>query len=528
MAHPSPRNLVPSSGDIQAPSIEDIRARCQDTFGVRACAWQAEFAQAILARKSDVILEVATGMGKTLAFWLPLLFRSKGIQIVITTLNTLGKQCVDSLTKAGIGAVSIDGSLSHEKMAQVFKEIRNKKYRVIIVSPEQLMKEDSHFERLFKTSGFLEAIISFIIDEAHVIKTWGTFRPEYREIERLRYRLRKEIPFALVSATMPVLVRQDISRVIRIRKENLTTITRSTDRPNVHLVVCKIEYALKSFQDLAFIINRQELAKPNGLRPPKFLIFFDNITESVAATKYLWSLIGQEHKPEEKIKWFNSCMSEDYKKGEIEKLRSGELWGLCTTDSFGMGMDLPDIMLIVQYRVTCNLCSLWQRFGRGSRDRDLEATAILLAEAKHFDGGCKKTEGKAAGIKRKRQNGDTSAGSPNKRPTITPAAEPNMPTRIFSSNSPNHAVSALGCLNHSIQGPDASDNEIEMADSELDEADEARQVLYSTAANIVLKNKRKAAELEPAMEDYINAEGRGLGCRRKVIKLYFSSDKTSE
>lgn len=103
------------------PSIEQVRQRCQEIFGVRPCKWQIDFARAILERKSDVVLEVGTGMGKTLAFWLPILFRPEGTQIVVTALNALGQQCVRQLKEHGISAVSVDGTVSAGEMAQIFK-----------------------------------------------------------------------------------------------------------------------------------------------------------------------------------------------------------------------------------------------------------------------------------------------------------------------------------------------------------------------------------------------------------------------
>ena len=101
-------------------SLEEIRTRCEEVFKVRPCRFQTEFARNILLRK-DVILEIATGMGKTLAFWLPILFRPTGIQVVVTALNALEHQCDASLAEYGILAVAIDGTLEHERVTTVFK-----------------------------------------------------------------------------------------------------------------------------------------------------------------------------------------------------------------------------------------------------------------------------------------------------------------------------------------------------------------------------------------------------------------------
>src|SRR6267154_1453308 len=98
-----------SSGRQQIPSFADIRSRTLEKFGVKPCLWQLKVAQALLKGDWDVICTAGTGMGKTLGFWLPLLFRDGGIQIIVTPLNMLGKQNAASLAKAGIRGIFIDG-----------------------------------------------------------------------------------------------------------------------------------------------------------------------------------------------------------------------------------------------------------------------------------------------------------------------------------------------------------------------------------------------------------------------------------
>ncbi|KAF8976569.1 P-loop containing nucleoside triphosphate hydrolase protein, partial [Cyathus striatus] len=100
--------------------------------------------------------------------------------------------------------------------------------------------------------------------------------------------------------------------------------------------------------------------------PPKFLIFFDDINESIATREYLCTLVPPAY--HDKIKWFNADMSDEYKEDESQNLLEGHTWGMCTTDSFGMGMDLPDIGLVVQWRATCSLTTLWQRIGRAAHN----------------------------------------------------------------------------------------------------------------------------------------------------------------
>ncbi|KAG1724447.1 uncharacterized protein EDB91DRAFT_1024821, partial [Suillus paluster] len=78
-------------------------------------------------------------------------------------------------------------------------------------------------------------------------------------------------------------------------------------------------------------------------------------------------------------------MTTEFKEAEVTNLIAGDTWGLCTTEAFGMGMDVPDMTLVIQWRASCKLSALWQQFGRAARDCTLQGTALLFAEKEYFD-----------------------------------------------------------------------------------------------------------------------------------------------
>ncbi|KAG5649238.1 hypothetical protein H0H81_005192, partial [Sphagnurus paluster] len=78
-------------------------------------------------------------------------------------------------------------------------------------------------------------------------------------------------------------------------------------------------------------------------------------------------------------------MTSAYGEEEFEKFALGEVWGMAVTDAFGMGLDLPDVEIVVQYRVPGDLCTLWQHFGRAGHAAGLEVTTVLFVEKNHFD-----------------------------------------------------------------------------------------------------------------------------------------------
>ncbi|KAI6163847.1 hypothetical protein EDD17DRAFT_1438004, partial [Pisolithus thermaeus] len=107
----------------------------------------------------------------------------------------------------------------------------------------------------------------------------------------------------------------------------------------------KIKHPLTSYTDLFFLVPKGWMT--GDLAPPKFLVFFDDIQDAIAATKILQKCLPSE--VHHRIKWFNSDMTTTYKEAEVTHLCTGDTWGLCTTELFGMGMDVPDIAIVVQW-----------------------------------------------------------------------------------------------------------------------------------------------------------------------------------
>ena len=340
-------NCLPSG----ISTIVAVRRRVQILFGKRLCLWQYRVPEAIWQGK-HVVLNVGTGQGKTLAFYTQALVAPGKTQIIVTALNVLAAQNVAQLRAAGISAIAIIGddatpenfkvcpiAISQGSRNDAPQDIAAGKYAVVITSPEQTMKPGGGFEKLFSSPEFRARLTCVIFDEAHCISQWGSFRAEYTEISRLRHQL-PCIPMVFASATFSPLILSDIKMQFDLTAENTLYIQRPNDRPNVHITVRTIERAISSYADLAFLI-------PEGDNiPQKFLIFFDSINECVAAGSSLRHRLPPELR--DKISWFHSEMSDQHKKDELERLRKGEIWGLCATDSF---------RLVMSSSIFASLCS---------------------------------------------------------------------------------------------------------------------------------------------------------------------------
>ncbi|KIJ58560.1 hypothetical protein HYDPIDRAFT_178049 [Hydnomerulius pinastri MD-312] len=507
---PNQESSRPNSGPI--PTLNEIRERTQQVFGVRPCLWQLKVAEALLKGDKDVLCTVGTGMGKTLGFWMPLLFRPGGIQIVVTPLNMLGRQNASSLAKAGIRAIAINSETATPANFATFH------YRAIAVSPEQIMKPGGMFEKLLKDPLFTSRLISIVIDEAHCLTEWGEFRPEYTELGRLRYILPSSTPLMITSATLTAFALTSALRLLHMHTDRMVIIRRSSDRPNIKIGVKKIKYTLNSYTDLAFLI-------PEGWKPGH----------------YKCRTLSPKAPPPElrdKIKWFNSDMTMAYKEAELENLVSGETWGLCTTDSFGMGMDVADIVLIIQWRATCKLATLWQQFGRAARNQELTGTVLLFAEKDHFD------DERATKAARKAQREKT-----QKRKTKAAGLPASLrPAKCMDRSSPNKHMEVPSIeanegstASHDGGNADEGSSDEESDDETYSSGTHLPQAAAPCATGLegLLKaignvgpttkqdgrsRKRQKRGLDPGVDYLINAEIRtGLMCRRKVFDVCFDN-----
>jgi superfamily II DNA helicase RecQ len=202
---------------------------------------------------------------------------------------------------------------------------------MVTTSPEILMRNRGPFEALWAKKEFTQKILALIIDEVHCCSEWGVFRPDYRQLGRIRLMFNNPdtIPVYGASASLTPPLLQDIKNLLRLRPSMTDYLFRSNDRPAIHLSSRFMQYPANSFLDLAFLIP-EDCESP----VPPFLVFFDNIAEAQEACLTLRQMVPREHR--HKLRWFHSLMSPRYREIELKKIKAGEVWGYFATDSFGM------------------------------------------------------------------------------------------------------------------------------------------------------------------------------------------------
>ena len=205
---------------------------------------QREIIEDALAGRDAFVL-MPTGGGKSLCFQLPALMRD-GLTIVVSPLIALMKDQVDALQTSGIPATYLNSTLNREEAKARWRGLHRGQYRMLYVAPERLMLE-TFLERALNWN-----IAQFAIDEAHCISQWGhDFRPEYRELKKLRTHL-PDVPIMALTATATDRVRADIIKELTLRDPR--AYVASFNRPNLTYRVIPKTAAYE--QLLAFIRSR--------------------------------------------------------------------------------------------------------------------------------------------------------------------------------------------------------------------------------------------------------------------------------
>src|SRR5213594_4326393 len=301
----------------------------------------------------DVFVLMPTGGGKSLCFQLPALLRD-GLTIVVSPLISLMKDQVDALQTSGIAATFLNSALDRHEAVERLRRLNRGKYRMLYVAPERLMLE-TFLERALNWN-----IAQIAIDEAHCISEWGhDFRPEYRELKKLRKHL-PEVPMMALTATATERVRIDIIQELHLREPRCYV--ASFNRPNLtYRVVPKSE----PYEQLLAFIRR----RPN-----------DSGIIYCATRKSTDSLARNLNEDGISAKPYHAGLTTEERTKHQESFLRDDVLVITATIAFGMGINKPNVRFVVHYDLPKNLDSYYQETGRAGRD-GLQSECLLLFSA---------------------------------------------------------------------------------------------------------------------------------------------------
>jgi ATP-dependent DNA helicase RecQ len=301
----------------------------------------------------DVFVLMPTGGGKSLCFQLPALVRD-GLTIVVSPLISLMKDQVDALQTSGIAATYLNSTLDRQEATARWRGLYRGEYRMLYVAPERLML-DTFLERALNWN-----IAQIAIDEAHCISEWGhDFRPEYRELKKLRKHL-PDVPTMALTATATERVRSDIVKELKLHEPRCYV--ASFNRPNLTYRV--IPKSSPYEQVLAFIRQR-----PNE----SGIVYCASRKTTDSLAKKL-SADGIKAKP------YHAGLESKERATHQELFLRDDARVITATIAFGMGINKPNVRFVVHYDLPKNIESYYQETGRAGRD-GLPSECVLLFSA---------------------------------------------------------------------------------------------------------------------------------------------------
>ena len=332
---------------------------------------QQSIVEAAMAGES-VLGILPTGTGKSLCYQLPALSRydkTGALTVVISPLVALMADQVAGLERQGIGcAVTVNGLLSLPERKEMLDRVRLGDAGILIIAPEQLRSVSVRQALAQREIG------AWVLDEAHCLSRWGhDFRPDYRYVTRFIREKAADAPVLCLTATAKPEVREDIRRHFQERSGvHLKVFDGGARRANLEFVVVQTTPGEK-FAHVHQILD----ADLPSQAPGGAIVYCATRRQSEDIATFLCAKdVAAEH--------FHAGLSPEIKKTVQQRFIDGELRVIVATNAFGMGIDKPDVRLVVHADIPGSLENYLQEAGRAGRDR-ASARCVLLYTAEDVE-----------------------------------------------------------------------------------------------------------------------------------------------
>ena len=303
----------------------------------------------------DTLALLPTGGGKSLCFQVPALAMD-GLCIVISPLIALMKDQVENLRKRNITALAIHAGMKRKEVISTLRVAGNSNCRFLYVSPERI--ETALFREFLP--GLPVSLIA--VDEAHCISQWGyDFRPAYLRIRQLREELPGIGVLALTASATPA-VQKDICKQLLFGEENV--FRQSFERPNLSYSVFEVASKINKVVDILQKVQGSSIVYCKSRKRTKE--YADLLNMHGIAAGFYHAGLEREERDQIQDQWLSN------------KIRT-----IVCTNAFGMGIDKPDVRLVIHPDTPDCLENYYQEAGRAGRDGK-KAYAVLLYNNKEL------------------------------------------------------------------------------------------------------------------------------------------------
>lgn len=312
---------------------------------------QEEIISTVVASQ-DVLALLPTGGGKSICYQVPGIMLG-GITLVVSPLIALMQDQVGALMGRGIGSFALTGYVEPAVFSFVIQKAQQSPHFFIYAAPEKL--KSKQVQQLFET-GLVRLIA---VDEAHCISSWGhDFRPSYRQIADLRTQF-PQIPICAVTATATPTTVNDILNNLKMRDGSARVVRGSFDRPNIELTVLNMIDARGQVIDListtkgAVIVYSSTRVGVN--------VWTEKLNRSgIPTVGYHAGMATTERERAQRV-WLQRKMDV-----------------IVATNAFGMGIDRPDVRLVIHVGIPGSIEAYYQEAGRAGRDGKAAKAYLLV------------------------------------------------------------------------------------------------------------------------------------------------------
>lgn len=306
---------------------------------------------------NDTLGLMPTGGGKSITFQVPALMRD-GLALVVTPIISLMKDQVDNLIDRHVKATYLHAGLSYTEQRKTIEKCLYGKYKFLYVSPERLASSSflNHLRHM--------PVSMIVVDEAHCISQWGyDFRPSFLNIYSIREYF-PDVPVLALTATATGQVVTDIVEKLKFKK-GYKVFKKSFARNNLSYVV---RYSDDKMTQLIHILNSVSGSAIVYVRSRKRCkqISDELVRNGIVADYYHAGLIVED------------------KENKQNKWKSDEIRVIVATNAFGMGIDKPDVRLVIHFDLPNSLEEYYQEAGRAGRDGKNSWAVVLTT---HSDQG---------------------------------------------------------------------------------------------------------------------------------------------